>query len=407
MTDQDAFDRRLADSLRRYSADRPTLSDPRAFALSIALNHPRRSPWSAVIVRRGSRWIAMILVGVLLIVAALLALAGTGALQMPVAPRQPMPDELFGEYQATVIAVAPRVAVGVYTFDVNGPSLLRGATGDALRWAGVADSIVQTPSGGVDLVVRAAGSCGNARYAIVVGDDGRDVSPGPSASQGGFEPTPGPSRSALQSIGDGEPIRFVPIADECPDRVSILTAGPWAHPVVQLVAGSRYRSMSFTEPFEFTMPGGDPSVPPAVARFWGKGVFRVGNGYSWTSFFVDDVPVAADVCDVGSGVLADVPATPEDVGAWLRGARGITVTEERDVVIDGRTAKSFSIRIHGDDSCGLWTSPLGPGEFYFGFRVYAIPTGDDTILYLPWSDGGSFPDTQRTSDELVRSMTFD
>jgi hypothetical protein len=162
--------------------------------------------------------------------------------------------------------------------------------------------------------------------------------------------------------------------------------------------------MSFTEPFEFVMPVADPNVPPAVARSWGKGVFRVGNGYSWTSFFVDDVPVPADVCDARSGLLADVPASPEDVAAWLRGAHGITVTQERDLVVDGRTARSFSI---SGDGCDQWTPPLGPGEFYYGFRVYAIPTGDDTILYLPWSDGGSLPFIERAADELVRSLTFD
>jgi hypothetical protein len=293
--------------------------------------------------------------------------------------------------------------VGVYTLDVNGPSLLRSPSGDALGWAGVGDAIIATPSGGVDLAIR-AGSCGDARYAILVGDDGRNASPGPSADQADFDPTPGPSRSALQSVGDGEPIRFVPIADSCPERVSILTSGPWAHPGVELVAGNRYHSMSFTQPFEFVMPVADPTVPRAAARFWGKGVFRVGNGYSWTSFFVDDVPVAANVCDAGGGILPDVPETPDDVGAWLRGARGITVTREQELVVDGRTAKSFSIN---GDGCGLWTPPLGPGEFYYGFRAYAIPTGDDTILYLPSSDGGSFPYIESGADELVRSMTFD
>lgn len=407
MTDHDTFDRRLADSLRRYAADQPTLDDPLEFARTIALNHPRRSAWTAVFGRQGGRRVALILLAALLIVASLLALAGAGARWLPVAPRQPMPDELFGEYQTTVIAAAPGVPAGVYTLDVNGPSLLRSPSGEALGWAGVADAIIPTPSGGIDLALRAGGSCGDARYAVVVGEDGRDASPGPSASQAVMDPTPGPSQSALQSIGDGEPIRFVPIADECADRVSILTSGPWAHPEGKLVAGNRYRSMSFTEPFEFVMPVADPSVPPAVARMSRKGVFRVGNGYSWTSFFVDDVPVAADVCDGGGGILADVPATPEEVGAWLRAAPRITVTDERDLVVDGRTAKSFSININGDDVCGLWTPPLGPGEFYYGFRVYAIPTGDDTILYLPWSDGGSFPYIERAADELVRSMTFD
>jgi hypothetical protein len=404
MTDYDAtFDRRLADSLRRYATDRPTLDDPFAFARAIALDYPRRSAWSAVIGRLGGRRVALVVLGVLLILASLLALAGTGALRLPVAPRQPMPDELFGEYQATVNAGAPRVPIGVYTLDVNGPSLLRSPSGEGLGWAGIAEAVVQNPSGGVELAIRAAGSCGNARYGILVGDDGGDASPGPTAAPAP-RPTPGPSHSALQSIGDGEPIRFVPIADECLDRVSILTSRPWAHPGVELVAGNRYRSMSFTEPFEFVMPVADPNAPPAVARFWGKGVFRVANGYSWTSFFVDDVQVAADVCNAGGGILADVPETPEAVGAWLRRARGIRVAQERELVVDGLTAKSFSIN---GDGCGLWTPPLGPGEFYYGFRVYAIPTGDDTILYLPWSDDGSLADIERAADDLVRSMTFD
>ena len=404
MTDFDPFDRRLAEAFGRYAADRPTLDDPLQFARAIARDHPRTSAWSSVIARRSTRRLVLIAVGALLMLATVYALAGSGAFRRPIGPSGAQPDELFGDFQATVTAPRPPVPAGIYTLDVNSPSLLRSPSGEALTWAGRAGATVPTLAGGLDLAIRADGSCGDARYAVVVGDGVRDPSPGPSASPAGSDPTAGSSQSVLQAVGAGEPFRLLPIADECADRVAILTSGPWAHRTAALVAGNRYRSISFTEPFDFVMPVADPNVPPAVARFWGKGVFKIGNGYSWTSFFVDDVPVAANVCDPSGGLFADVPATPSAVGAWLRGGRGITVTAERDLAVDGRAAKSFEI--HGD-GCGTWTAPLDPGEFYYGFRVYAIPTGDDTILYLPWSDGGSSLAIETAADELVRSMTFD
>ncbi len=49
----------------------------------------------------------------------------------------------------------------------------------------------------------------------------------------------------------------------------------------------------------------------------------------------------------------------------------------------------------------------GLGAWHFTTRVFAIPSGDDTILYVGWSDPGSQPGVEQGTEELVRSMTFD
>ena len=394
MTDVDLFERDLEASLRSYASEAPTVEDPKAFALAIALEHPLRSGWMH---RPSSRTIAWIFVGAAVILA-VIALGVLGVGRQPsdlvVVPRNPMPDELFGVRTA-----------GTYSLDVNDSFLLREPGGQPVEWAGAAGAFVPAgdeASGAGDLVIRAAGPCGDGRYTIQTDIAPVGEVPAPSASGG--NPTPAPGVTPLDLVGEGQPFVLVPVNDSCADRLAILASGPWDIKRIELIAGRGYDSMSFTEPFDFLMPVADPTVPLPGERSSTKGVLRIGNGYSWSSSFHDDVPVFADVCDTQSPILDDIPATPEDVGAWLRSSTGLTVGDPVQVPVDGRIALSFAIE--PSDRCVSFDPPLGGTQFNLGFRVYAIPTDDDTILYVVWSDAGSLAPIAIAADELVRSMRF-
>ena len=173
------------------------------------------------------------------------------------------------------------------------------------------------------------------------------------------------------------------------------TSGPSEPERVELVAGQRYDSMDFTEPFDFIMPFADPNMALAGEGSLTKGVLRLGNGDNWSSSFHDDVPVFADICDTGSAMLNDVPATPEDVGAWLRSSGDLIVSDPTELTVDGRIALAFmTTPLEG---CESFDPPLGGTQFHLGNAVYAIPTGDDTILYVVWGV---------PRDDLVSSITF-
>ena len=177
---------------------------------------------------------------------------------------------------------------------------------------------------------------------------------------------------------------------------------------VDVATGERYDSMNFSEPFEFIMPAGGESGN-VTERPLRKGVLRIGNDYSWSSAFLDDVPVHADVCDPRSALLEDIPATPDSVKAWLRSSPALTVSDPTSIVVNGRTALAFPVGGTFPGLCARSDSSLhSQAEFPLGvvvYVVYAIPTGDDTILYVIWSDGGDWPDTE-LPDQLVRSIVF-
>ena len=393
MTDFDAFDQRLAGAFRSYAADAPTVDDPAAFARVIALEHPRRGTWRA---RPLVRTVGWVLVGAALILAALLGLAvivgGRPPIDPLVVPRNPMPDELFGVRSA-----------GGYSLDVNDTFLLRGQDGEPLEWAGTAVDFVPRIGEAGDLVVGAAAPCGEGRYSIRTDTPPVGQAPAPSASGG--NPTPLPAVTPLDLVGQGRPFVLIPIVDACSDRLAILTSGEWAFERIELVADQRYDSMDFTEPFRFVMPEADPRVSPAVQHTTTKGVLRVGNGYSWSSYFYDDLPVFADACDPGGAIRPDIPQTPEEVGDWLRSSTGITVGSPVQVPVDGRTALLFEPRVR--EACRSFAPERGENSYRFGVPFYAIPTGDDTILYVVSSDGGDVPSDAVVADEIVRSMTFE
>jgi hypothetical protein len=396
-TDFDAFDRRLADAFRAYAADAPTV-DPAAFARSIAREHPRRRSWTAQLRRPAARRLVLVVLAVLLLLAALAAIASIGAPRLPIRPAVAIPDELYGEWRATVGAAGSQLPAGEYTLNLSESTLVRAPAGNDLSWAGTASALVAADPDSEDLLISAPPPCGDARYAITsVGQD-VETSPGPSASGG--NPTPFPGLTLLERIAVGESFRLVPVSESCVERRHILASSPWIHPSLVLQSGETYQSMDFTEPFSFVMPGNANSVETS-ARFWGKGVFVLGNGFDWRGFFLDDMPLGADICHPERGRLADIPATPGAVEAWLRSSSGLRVGDPVELTVDGRTALSIPI---DPIDCHEWDPPLIPGEFYLGTRVYAIPTDDDLILFTATSFG--LDEIGPIADDLVRSMTF-
>jgi hypothetical protein len=397
MSDFDPFDRRLVAALQAYAVDAPTVDDPAGFARTIAIAHPRRAGLGAVLARLSGRGTALVLLG-LLILASLVAILSVGR-RSPIEPPLPMPDELFGMYRADVQVTGAPVRAGTYTLDLNSATLLRGPDDEPVVWAGVAQAIEPTPSGGLELRVTSTSACGDARYALDLQTAAPGASPAPSASGG--DPTPEPGKTVLDRLGDGAPFVLLPRSEPCTDRQRILTSGPWTHPSIEVVAGERYDSLDFTEPFSFVMPPSQAALRPSE-RPWGKGMLSLGEGYDWRGFFIDDVPVAIDPCQPDRGRLADIPGTPSEVVEWLRASPELRVGAPVEILIDGRTALAIPIEAL---VCHDVEPPLSPRQFYLGSRVYAIPTDDDLILFTASSYG--LPEFEDVMDELVRSISFE
>ena len=396
MSDFDMFEHRLGDALRLYAADAPIQVDAVGFARAIARGKPRRSGWSAALILAGRpvllRWV---LLGILLILASLIALAAVGSFlyrndRLSLDPNIVVPDELYGDWLAEIAAAGPSVAGGTYTVDLKEASLIRAPDGREIDWAGRAVELVPTRAGLWELLVRSPGArCGDGRYSLY---------------------GPGPAPDGIEFVA--RPLEFHEIADKCVDRLSILTGAPaWTRPQsVPLTVGEVHGSNTFSEPFHFVVPFTDPT---ATMRLWGTaGGLQIGYGCCWESWFLDDQPVNLDVCEPTKGRLPDVPATPEAVGEWLRSSLGLKVSDPIEVPVDGRTAlrfdiESFDTQTSHANGCDGFALTLSPPSVFVGFRYYAIPTGDDTILYVVWSDPGSYPSVEAGAEALVRSITFD
>jgi hypothetical protein len=392
----EAFDRRLADALHAYAKDAPTIRDAAGYASAIAREHPRRAGWSSALARPTTRRLVLLGVAVALILASLLVLAGIGAFRQ--APSFPMPDELFGDYQATVDAARGRVPAGDYTLDLTDENLLHGPDGRPLDWAGRARAVVPGPTGGIQLAIAGTWQCGDAEYAIRVGGDTPGAAAGPSASGG--NPTPDPAVGPLQSVLSGEPFRLAPVSESCDDRLQVLTSGPWDRPQIELKDGDAHDSLDFTEPFDFVL-GESPAEVGIFLRTVRRGVLTIGNGWDYRGMFSDDVEVGADLCRPDAGTLADIPATPQAVEVWLRSSPDLRVGSAVPIQVDGRAG--LAIPVNADDCLGS-QQPLSNEVMLLGQRIYAIPTGDDLILFGVASYG--MPDLDRVADELVRSIEF-
>ena len=381
MTKRDAFDRRLADALRNYALEAPTEIDPLDLARSIARGYPRTPGWSRVV--RGRPLLVWAVLGAILLLASMLALAVVGAVWKHADPvtvdqRLLVSDELYGDWQSEIPAAGSTVPAGRYRMNLGAVSLIRGPDDLPLEWVGRVTRFSSIGPGAWELDVMSQASCGDGRYVV-------------------------------RRYGDG--LRFTDPIDACRDRAAILVGAlVWsrAEARVPLTAGESYGSWTFPEPFHFVMPAIFQAIMEPDDQ---HGVLHVQHGCCWVMTFLDDVQVRLDDCDP-TRTLPDVPATPEAVGEWLRSSPGMIVGDPVAITVDGRTALRFDVR-RTTTSCHQPATPvlvpnvmLGDGDSSSS-QVFAIPTDDDVILLVAWADRGSRSEVERAADEIVGSMTFD
>lgn len=384
MIEADVFEERLADALQAYAAEAPLEVDAPTLAMAIAARAPRRTGLSMLFGSPRRRQLVLLMVGALLILATLLTIAAVGAWlrrddRLVVDPDHPVPDELYGEWRPIPVTGSTTPS-STYHLDFTGQALIVGTDGNDYAWVGRSVAFFTTSPRVWDMVVRSSGRCGEGRYVL------REV-----AIRGPDLPV--------------ETLRFTDAQDACTERIAILQgAFAWGRhdpDALVLIPGRTYDSAPFTEPFHFVMPTTDPVG--SMQRWGSEGRLQIGAGCCWSSWFIDDLPVSVDLCDSTKGRLDDVPATPEAVRDWLRSSSGLGVSEPIEVPVDGRIALRFDL----PPTEGCHGGALTPPNVMAGFRIYAIPTGDDTILVSAWSDPGSLPSVDKGIEELVRSMTFD
>jgi hypothetical protein len=192
-----------------------------------------------------------------------------------------------------------------------------------------------------------------------------------------------------------------------------------------LMPGVTYDSGSFGEPFTFVMPpvdgtGANYDLPDQFARVRpvASSGFIIYREAWWSIRFVDDLPIGVDLCSTSGALLPDVPATPAEVGAWLeaeqfRRVLSWIVSAPVLIPVDGRLATRWDLAESAEDvDCNPQVPARGNlpnGEEPWGemlLRVYAIPTGDDTILLIGGSDAVNFETVAEIMDGIVRTMDF-
>jgi hypothetical protein len=180
-----------------------------------------------------------------------------------------------------------------------------------------------------------------------------------------------------------------------------------------LTIGTTYRVGEFSEPVLFAVPD-SMSDGRLAGDFDTAQGFRVNDFTYGVATFHDDQNIVDDVCN--PSVLTTIPTTPEAVGSWLSGSNGATVFGPTAIAVDGRTALAWDVEL-GDSCVSDGDVPVPGAAFWFQanehHRIYAIPTGDDTILAVTWGNefggaGEEFLDQMNAaSDDLVRSMDFE
>ena len=382
MIDELTFETRLAVAVRDFAMEADATVDTTALARSIVEADRRRRGWLG----SGARWAAIL---ALLATAALVATLVGGRFERPRPAQDPLPPpqlnvrslhlpaELHGIWQGNGHRIDLRADVLVAT-DGGTPLPAYGATLDATRRVGVADTFT----------IRVAGACGVGVYTVV--------------------------RHHIDELG------FTALSDPCVDRRELLVPTAWKYgdqragpELGPFIPGQTYDSGIFTEPFSFVMAAvdgtGDNAGLPEQFRFaWPEvsaGGLRFGGPW-WSMTFIDDLPVNSDLCDETSDLLADLPATPQAIGEWLRPKRGTPTLGGTPVPVDGRTALRFDLaEAVAIEPCNGGRLPAG-GFFPYAARAYAIPTGDDTILLVGGSDGVNWEAVGAAMESFVRSMDF-
>lgn len=191
-------------------------------------------------------------------------------------------------------------------------------------------------------------------------------------------------------------------------------------PIGDLTSGT-YEALTFTQPFTLVIPP-EPSAlaaGTAVGDLWtDHKTLRIkvdvtpdSSGGAVTIH--DDVKLAADLCDASKGLISDVPTSVDAVGSWLTSSAGLRVSAGRPIVVDGRQGMSWDIGLPTGcaEGGGASGAVIGfeSGEHH---RVYAIPTGTDTIIAFTWGSGyggtgeEKLSDINAWADQLVASMRF-
>jgi hypothetical protein len=385
MTDRSpqAFERRLAAALLDYVDDVGAMPDPFERAREIARAHPRRK-WQAQALPFGLRptW----LVAALLLAALLggLLVAGSRLLRTTpqIVPAQ-IPGELFGRW-------SNKPGDDPY-IDLNGSTLLRSANGETPD-IGRAIGFAWDPEGSLEAVIRfdGAADCAAGRYRLVAHRAG-------SGGEGGPTPAAGPPDTGPVVI---DSIRFTEPEDPCARRADVLASGIW-RPVTRTLigGGGAYDSLDFTEPFDLTLPADVTSAGNAVGTLrQPKAHTRLTLSHPyWNGFFLDDEPVNRDVCDPSAGTLPELPSDLGGVREWLAAAAPPALQGPTEVVVDGRTALRWKNNLACDDTFPAYA----PGVY--GDVVYAIPTGDDVIL---WAFRFDTADEEALGDAVAASLHF-
>ena len=230
----------------------------------------------------------------------------------------------------------------------------------------------------------------------------------PAASPAPSQAATGPS--PVVSSGPSPAASSAPAAD-------LAVGSPFPVEIGVVTGGSTYHSVGFSQPLAFTMAkyAGNSTPESPGGNFNAQ---TIGGGHilhvNWiaTGFglmIVDDLRFSRDLCNPTADVLADIPATPDAVGQWLHGSTGLKVTDLPALTVDGRQAKAWDITL--PHSCTAAANPPdGSPDLWFQagqqHRIYAVPTGTDTILVITWPSQGQETKQNAETDPLVTSLRF-
>ena len=243
---------------------------------------------------------------------------------------------------------------------------------------------------------------------------------GGGAMLGAFRTPPDP---AAPSPTPGATQTATPAPTTAPSPTPGLPAFPGSS-YIGLAGGMTYQATSFSQRMTLTIPDATVELgPDAVAegKTWSAGGHNMHIRYPDPNVGItihDDFRIDTNFCNP-DGEVQEVPATPEAVGEWLHGlagAQGVggfpipnVVTDQPDMNVDGRVAKVYDVKFGSVcDSTGhkgdVWS-----GRSFGHHRIYAIPTGTDTILVITWNDGDSVPQESinAIADRLVASFQFE
>jgi hypothetical protein len=383
MTDRSlqAFERQLVVALNEYASDVGSMPDPYVRARGIARANPR-SRWRMRPLPLGARpaWILAALLLAALVGGLLVVGSRLLRTPQPVVPAV-VPAELFGRWS--------NQPDGDPYIDFNRSTLLRSAN-ENVPEIGRVVSFAWDPSTPQEAVIRfdAAAGCPPGQYRLVGHRSG-------SGGEGGPTPAPGPPDTGPFMI---DSIRFTAPDDACNRRASILASGTWRSVAATLTGGATFPSLDFTEPFELALPAGLTTVIGSVGALDQLEAYtrlRIHHPF-WSGFFLDDEPVYRLLCDSGAGTLPELPSSVSAIREWLAEAAPAELDGPMEVVVDGRTA----LRWKKNQACETFAG-FAPG--IGGDVVYAIPSGDDAIL---WTFRFDTADEEAIGDAIARSLHF-